>query len=128
MPWLYFLRHGIADQDGVDPGLSTEGARLMRLEAQGMARLGLQFDLILTSPLQRTRQTAEIVAEQYGMSGRVSQLDGLKPGCRLTALAGLGKNEKSILLVGHSFMAGASLSIRRCSGPRRPSLLPRTRH
>ena len=102
MPWLYFLRHGIAEPDGVDPGLTAEGMRLMRLEAEGMVRLGLKFDAVFTSPLQRARQTAAIVAEWFGVAGRVSRLEALAPGCRLAALAGLGDEEQGLLLVGHA--------------------------
>ena len=53
MPRLSLLRHGPAEAGGANPSLSQEGAEMMRLEALGMAKLGLRFDEILSSPLQR---------------------------------------------------------------------------
>jgi phosphohistidine phosphatase len=68
---LYLLRHGIAADFGAgfardaDRPLTKEGWKKMRDEARGMQKLGLEFDLIFTSPYLRTRQTALAVAEVY---------------------------------------------------------------
>ncbi len=55
---LYLLRHGIAADLGVgglvrdeDRPLTDEGRAKMKQEAQGMRKLELSFDLILTGPL-----------------------------------------------------------------------------
>jgi|SRR5579863_1909588 phosphohistidine phosphatase len=66
----YFLRHGIA----VDPQawhgsddqrpLTPDGEKRMEREARAMADLDLDVDTIVTSPLLRARQTAEIVADR----------------------------------------------------------------
>ena len=63
---LYALRHAIAvDRESPDyvhndskRPLTRKGRRRMRREAQGMARLGLKFDLILSSPYVRARETS----------------------------------------------------------------------
>ena len=67
---LYILRHGIAVEPGTpgyetdaDRPLTSEGERKMRQIAGAMEALELSFDLILSSPYLRARQTAEIVAE-----------------------------------------------------------------
>lgn len=68
---LYLLRHGIAADFGAgfardaDRPLTKEGWKKMRDAARGMQRLGIDFDLIFTSPYLRTRQTAQAVAEVY---------------------------------------------------------------
>lgn len=68
---LYLLRHGIAAdlslgiKRDADRPLTKEGWRKMRDEARGMQKLGIDFDLIFTSPYLRTRQTAMAVAEVY---------------------------------------------------------------
>jgi phosphohistidine phosphatase len=48
-----------------DRPLTKEGWKKMRDEARGMRQLGIEFDLIFTSPYLRTRQTAMAVAEVY---------------------------------------------------------------
>ena len=62
---LYILRHGIAVERGTpgyakdaDRPLTLEGERKLQLIAQAMKALDLAFDLILSSPYLRARQTA----------------------------------------------------------------------
>lgn len=68
---LYLLRHGVAAdlslgiKRDADRPLTKEGWKKMRDEARGMRKLGIEFDLIFTSPYLRTRQTAMAVAEVY---------------------------------------------------------------
>lgn len=64
---LYFLRHGIAEER--EPGrpdsarkLTPAGIAEMERVGAGLKALGLEFDAILTSPLVRARETAEIAA------------------------------------------------------------------
>ncbi len=65
---LYLIRHGIAvergsyAQDGDRP-LTEIGRQKTRKVAQRLSELDLRFDLILTSPLVRARQTADILAD-----------------------------------------------------------------
>ena len=66
---LALLRHAISEErgssdfsdDSLRP-LTEKGVEKMRLGAQGIVRLGINFDLIISSPYVRARQTAEIVA------------------------------------------------------------------
>jgi len=84
---IYLLRHGIAadlGEDGVmsdaDRPLTKKGCEKMKQEAEGMRKLGLEFDLIFTSPLLRTRQTAEAVADVLGLTDKITIIDALAPG------------------------------------------------
>ncbi|MFH7023908.1 MAG: phosphohistidine phosphatase SixA [Heteroscytonema crispum UTEX LB 1556] len=63
---LYLIRHGIAEErrDSItdeERSLTKEGRQKTEKVAQRLKQLGLQFDLIATSPLVRARQTAEIL-------------------------------------------------------------------
>jgi phosphohistidine phosphatase len=69
---LYFLRHGKAEdrQPGLsdfDRRLTSEGVAEMRQEGAGLAALKLRVDLILSSPLPRALETAQIVAEEFNL-------------------------------------------------------------
>ena len=65
---VYFLRHGIAADrdewkgDDFDRPLTAEGRERMEREAKTLAALELEPDIIVTSPLVRAKQTAEILA------------------------------------------------------------------
>lgn len=68
---LYLIRHGVAaDRGPAFPDdrrrpLTSEGVARLRAEARALAALGVRLDRILTSPLVRTRQTADIVAAAF---------------------------------------------------------------
>jgi phosphohistidine phosphatase len=109
---LYLLRHGIA----VDPGtpgyendserpLIPKGERRLREAAAAMKKLELSFDLILSSPFTRAKQTAEIVAEELKLKKRLEFSDELAPGGSSKALIQklneLKPAPENILLVGH---------------------------
>ncbi len=51
--------------------LSDKGKVRAKASARGLKALGLKPDLILSSPLVRARQTAEIVARETGLNGDV---------------------------------------------------------
>src|SRR5262245_35566452 len=70
MKEIYILRHGIAVERGAldyakdsDRPLTFEGHKKMRRIAGMLRKFSLSFDLILSSPYVRARQTAEIVAK-----------------------------------------------------------------
>lgn len=105
---LYILRHGAAEAaaaagDGARK-LSPLGRDKMRKEAVGMRALGLEFEAILTSPLTRAVETAEIVAQSYGGQPTpevVAALSaGLSPVESINALKPFARY-KSVLIVGH---------------------------
>jgi phosphohistidine phosphatase len=105
---LYFLRHGIAADVGPDGSgdagrpLTAKGIAKLKEEARGLRRLGVRPDIVLTSPLVRARQTAEIVRHALGLDSRV--VDALAPGCdiaRLRDLLGEYRSAERIMVVGH---------------------------
>jgi phosphohistidine phosphatase len=105
---LVFIRHGIAAPLGGrvkrdrDRPLTARGAEVFAQVAEGLARVVPQPQAILTSPLLRARQTADIAARTWG--GPRPQIeraltDGDWPRLR-RALAGHGK-DATVALVGH---------------------------
>ena len=64
---LYIIRHaiavdaGTADFEDSQRPLTDKGRKKMRQIAKGLRSLGVEFDLILSSPYLRTQETAEIL-------------------------------------------------------------------
>jgi phosphohistidine phosphatase len=109
---LFLLRHAIAEpaaQSGAgldrERRLTPEGEEKMREIAEGMKACGLDFDLILSSPFVRAKQTADIVAEAFQCKKRLELCPHLAPGGSPQKLIDeLNSNyadKKSILLTGH---------------------------
>ena len=72
---IYFLRHGEADWPNWDRPdderpLTERGKKEMRKVAKFLRALDLPLDDILSSPLPRARQTADIVAERFDLQVR----------------------------------------------------------
>ena len=106
---LFLVRHGQADRsawDGPDDQrpLTPEGIARMEASADFMTGLGMDVELILTSPLTRARQTAEIVADVLTPPGGVIEDEGLAWGFSTEVLAkilGRYAHVDRLLLTGH---------------------------
>jgi phosphohistidine phosphatase len=107
---IYFLRHGDAGSretwKGTDARrpLSNEGAARMEREASTLALLRLPLDRILTSPLVRAQQTAEIVARRLNLVDALADDDRLAPGFGTAELGRIVQEHRALtalLLVGH---------------------------
>lgn len=107
---LYLIRHGIA-ADATDyptdeqRPLTLEGGRKTRKVAQRLLELNLHFDLILTSPLVRARQTAQIL-HTVGLASHIEESTALVPGGGLKLWlvwleAWRQKGGKELAIVGH---------------------------
>jgi phosphohistidine phosphatase len=109
---LYILRHGLA-ADKNDPRypndedrpLTQDGHKKTLRIARRMKELGFRFDLILSSPLARARQTAEITASVLGSRSKLKfsphlAPDGTKKGL-IQELSRKKPTPKRVLLVGH---------------------------
>ncbi len=103
---IYFLRHGEADWpnwEGPDDDrpLTKKGRKEMRRVAEFLADLGVAPDLILTSPLPRSAQTAELASEPLKMETITEP--GLAPGFNVDELMKLldKYKDKDVMLVGH---------------------------
>jgi phosphohistidine phosphatase len=121
---LYFLRHGEADWPGWtkpddERPLTDSGKKEVRQVAKFLSRLKVKLDSIVTSPLPRALQTAEIAAEQ--LKTKLGQDEALEPGFGITELRTVLARHRSkvLLLVGHepdfssviSALTGASLKL-----------------
>lgn len=108
---LYLMRHSIAlAQD--DPSvahdaerpLTTKGSKRMRKAARGLRALAIPFETILTSPLTRARQTADIVASALGLEAQLEEISGLAPESNVEHLISSltrYQDREHVLLVGH---------------------------
>ncbi len=107
---LCFLRHGTAAEreewsgdDALRP-LTDKGRRRLARVAELLAGQKLGIETVLTSPLLRCVQTAELIARRLGLADRVIPDDRLAPGFNPAALATLLRrhaNSAALLLVGH---------------------------
>ncbi|ERT05261.1 phosphohistidine phosphatase SixA [Lyngbya aestuarii BL J] len=83
MTHLYLIRHGIAadrelyEIDEERP-LTKDGDRKTRKVAQKLKSLNLKFDIVLSSPLVRARQTADIL-KSVGLTDHVEEFPPLAP-------------------------------------------------
>ena len=107
---LYLIRHAVAEERGEEwpddakRPLSEDGASRMRKAARGLARLGVTLDVIVSSPLVRTRQTSELVAAAMNPRPPIVTADSLAPdGTYQEIIADLEKQSRRsrIAIVGH---------------------------
>jgi phosphohistidine phosphatase len=103
---LYFLRHGRAgDSPSADDdarALTDDGIAALRAAAPAWRRLNLRPDLVLSSPLTRARQTAELVCEAVGGTPTID--DRLAPGATWGDFAramAAQPDARRVLFVGH---------------------------
>ena len=109
MTTIYFLRHGLADRsewsgDDYQRPLTAGGVAQMTREAKTIAHLKLGVDLILTSPLARAQQTADIVAGALDMRDRLVADRRLAPGFGAGALQEMMREypgHGTFMVVGH---------------------------
>jgi phosphohistidine phosphatase len=108
---LFILRHGEAGKtipsgstDSKRP-LTVTGEKEMVIISKALRKMGVRLDVILTSPLKRARQTADIVAKEFKAQNKLRQMRELSPeGDKKALYQNLSsfKEGTSILLVGHS--------------------------
>jgi phosphohistidine phosphatase len=109
---LYLLRHGLAVEPGTrgfsndsERPLTPKGERKLWRIAEAMEALKLSFDLILSSPYVRARQTAEIVAEAFNARKNLECTETLAPSGEpkklLKRVANVSPAPEDVLLVGH---------------------------
>lgn len=106
----YLVRHAIAEArgaawpDDTQRPLSAEGVRRMKRAVRGLVALDVELDVIVSSPLVRARQTAEILSR--GLRGRPDVIElpelapGLAPATTARSLAA-ATDAASLAIVGH---------------------------
>ena len=108
---LVLVRHAIAEPRGDefadrDRPLTAKGRRRMGRAARGLAVLGVRCDVIVSSPVLRARQTAEILLKALTPErSQIVYLDALSPDGEperlLDTLRQLDPPARHIVLVGH---------------------------
>ena len=109
---LYLLRHGIAIEPGIagykldsERSLTAKGEGCLREAARAMKELGLSFDLILSSPYLRAKQTAEIIAKNLKLRKKPAFSNNLipagNPRLLIQQLNQFRPEPENVLLVGH---------------------------
>lgn len=104
---VLIIRHAIAEawaeSDALRP-LSDKGRTKMRQQIQGLQRIVTHIDRIVSSPLLRARQTADLLYSAYPKAQR-DTLPALAPGGSTTAILAYLQQQaetvSSITLVGH---------------------------
>jgi phosphohistidine phosphatase len=107
---VYLIRHGIAGERGKDwpddskRPLTPEGLVSLRKEARALNKLGITFDQIVSSPLVRTRQTADVFSETLKGHPEIVLSDALAPaGTPAAIIQEISKHVRKarLALVGH---------------------------
>ncbi len=105
---LYLVRHATAEDgnpglDDKDRALTDAGRAKMTRATEGLRKLKVRPALILTSPLKRAHETAEILAG--GLEGvRIEVIPELAPGVdspKIVEALRTFARHKSVALVGH---------------------------
>lgn len=108
---LILIRHakaGDADpntwpDDRLRP-LTVVGVSEQRAAARAMKKMGITFDFLVTSPLVRAVQTAEVVVEVYKWKEPPQVADEIGPSCTAAGVAKLLAKfppDSTVALVGH---------------------------
>jgi phosphohistidine phosphatase len=109
---LFLLRHGIAAEPGVagyEPDskrpLTSKGKDRLREAVRAMKVLDLSFDLILSSPFLRAKQTADIIANRLKLRKKLAFSEDLTPAGNprllIQQLNQFRPEPENVLLVGH---------------------------
>lgn len=107
---LYIVRHAIAVPHGApginddDRPLTEEGIKKMRQAAAGLYALGWIPNVMLSSPLIRARQTADILVDFLGKKAKLKIVPSLAPsGSRQELYREINAYDKKwdLMIVGH---------------------------
>jgi len=127
--FIYFLRHASAGQQLSNAkkdekrGLDQDGIEQCGYIGRALAALGVQADVIISSPLKRSTQTASLVGNEMGHEGKLVLENALRPEASFADFQKLLQKysrQDSLLLVGHNpnlrEFLGRVISERGCEG------------
>jgi phosphohistidine phosphatase len=109
--FLYFLRHASAGQRLMTAkkdekrGLDKDGIEQCGYIGRALAALGVQADVIISSPLKRSSQTAALVGNEMGYEGKLVLDAALKPQssfAEFQKMLAKYQRQESVMLVGHN--------------------------
>ena len=107
---LYLIRHGVAEERGEDwpddskRPLTADGISRLRKAARGLNALEIGFDQIVSSPLVRTRQTADVFSMELKGAPPIALSDALAPaGSSSSVIQEITRHVRKarVALVGH---------------------------
>ena len=108
---VYFFRHASAGQPKISPKqdekrpLDEIGERQSHDIGRALAALEVEFDAIISSPLTRAMQTAEIAAREFGQQDKIAIHDAMRPEAdydQFHELLAQYGNSNTIMVVGHN--------------------------
>jgi phosphohistidine phosphatase len=108
---LFILRHASAGTRRANPlldlkrPLDKEGKRHCLQLAQVLNAMDIQFDLIVSSPLKRSLQTASLIGTETGYESPILHSNGLAPQATLRDFQKLLRDyhdAENLLVVGHN--------------------------
>ena len=108
---LYLIRHAIAAERGPKypddrkRPLTPEGIKRFKESVRGLVELGVELDVILSSPLARAEETAALLSAGLKKRVPVETIEVLAPGGKFNAIVEAvtkqAKRHRRIALVGH---------------------------
>ena len=114
---LYIIRHAVAEDlsatgDDATRRLTKKGRKAFTRLVHRLAATGMEVDLVATSPLVRTRETAEILAAELDGHPPVVVVDALAPGSDWQALVEwtVRQDAGRVAWVGHAPCVGRLLA------------------
>ena len=108
---LYILRHASAGTRRLNPlldlkrPLDKDGKRHSLQLAEVLRNMKVQFDIIVSSPLKRSLQTAQLIATETGYEPKVLNSNALAPAATVIQFRQLLKEcaaYENVLVVGHN--------------------------
>jgi phosphohistidine phosphatase len=108
---LFILRHASAGTRRANPlldvkrPLDKDGKRHCLQLAHVLNALNMQFDLIVSSPLKRSLQTASLIGTETGYEAQILHSNALAPSATLKDFQNLLKEcarSENLLVVGHN--------------------------
>ena len=115
---LYVIRHAVAEDvapDGDDASrrLTKKGRRRFERLVRLFDTTGMEIDRIATSPLVRTRETAEILADTLGSRPPIEVVEALAPGADWRALVEwtIRQDAARVAWIGHAPCVGRLVAL-----------------
>jgi phosphohistidine phosphatase len=108
---VYFLRHASAGQSLADPKkdekrpLDAEGTLQCRYVGRALAAADVSIEAIISSPLKRAMQTAQLVANELGFEHKIEVDNAMRPEATYAAFQSMLRKHQSkeaVMVVGHN--------------------------
>jgi len=115
---IYLLRHGIAEDRSAtgrdaDRRLTDDGRAKLRRVLERAHQAGVRPSLILSSPLRRALETAEIAAHELGYDSKIVRIPALIPDAspqQVWDAIREHRDESALLLAGHEPLFSATVA------------------